>query len=509
MKNNIGLLLVAILSLGLVAGTAYGSPPGYYGSCVAMDGLANVTIGPSGQVAARFMCEHTGAIDRIVQQYQNVTAGYMGGTGGQIKWELRADDGTSSHFPSNTVLWTITDKTPKKTATGTVIQWFNVSPSVSVTAGVLYHIVYTNVDSRPNTNYVSYDGIYTQKNRSPVQPCYTDTNLMTLWNGPNWQTNLHITPEINVHYTDGYSQGTGYVDSTITKSPATEAFTVSGGDKVVSSVSAAGSGLTFILETSHGTVLASGSGSAGSYPGWQTYAFPQSITLRNGQAYNLIVSGSVSRAVQKGNPYGMYTAFPDGHYTGNSAYDLQFSFALNQTPSPANLSIVSSTDSQVALGWSQPTGFTPAGYKIYWGASSGTYTQNIDVHNVTQYTLAGLTAPLCFAVTDYDGSGNESGYSNEVSWTAPPSTCSYTISPKSQSFNSNGGAGTVSVTASGGSCSWSVSKVPSWVSIGSGNSGTGNGTVTYSVARNSSRSSRTAGLTIAGQTFVVSQSGLR
>ncbi len=488
---------------------AYAGPPGYYGSCVAMDGLANITIGPNGQVDARFMCEHTGAIDRIVQQYQNVTAGYMGGTGGQIKWELRTDDGTSSHFPSNTVLWTVTDKTPKKTATGTAIQWFNVSPSVPVTAGMLYHIVYTNIDPQPKTNYVSYDGIYTQKNNSPVQPCYTDTNLMTLWYGPNWQPNLHITPEFNVHYADGYAQGTGYIDSTVTKSPATEAFTVSGGDKVALSVSAAGSGLTFVLETSSGTVLASGTGSASSYPGWQTYVFPQSVALKNSQAYNLMISGSVSRAVQKGNPYGMYTSFPDGHYIGNSAYDLQFYFTLNQVPSPTNLSMLSSTVSQVTLGWSQPTGFTPAGYKIYWGSASGHYTQDIDVHNVTRYTLAGLSSPLYFVVTDDDGSGNESGYSNEVSWTVQPPTCSYTISPTSQSFNSNGGAGKVSVTASGSGCSWSVSKVPSWIVITSGNSGTGNGTVTYSVTRNLSRNSRTAGLTIAGQTFVVTQSGSR
>ena len=178
---------------------------------------------------------------------------------------------------------------------------------------------------------------------------------MTLWNGPSWQANLHITPSFNVHYADGYTQGTGYIDSTTVSSPATETFTVSGGDKIATSVSAAGSGLMFTLQTSGGTTVATGTGSASTYPGWQTYLFPAPITLKNGQAYNLVISGSVYRAVQKGNNYGMYTAFPDGRYTGNIAYDLQFYFTLSQAavqiPAPTGLSIVSSTTSQVTLGW--------------------------------------------------------------------------------------------------------------------------------------------------------------
>jgi hypothetical protein len=419
-------LMVSLLSLGLMAGIAHASPPGYYGSCVAMDGLANLTIGPAGAVASngayldgqidvRFMAEHTGSIDKIVQQYQNATPGYMGGTGGRIQWQLMTDDGTSNHFPSGSVLWTTTDANPTKTASGTVIQWFSVSPAVPVAAGTLYHIVYTNVDPNPTVNYVSFDGIYTAKNSSPVQPCYSDANLMTLWNGPNWQTILHITPEFNVHYSDGYAQGTGYIDSSSVSSPATETFTVSGGNKVATSVSAAGSGLSFQL-TSGGTVLASGAGSAASYPGWQTYTFPQPITLQNGQAYNLVISGSVYLAVEKGDAYGMYTSFPDGSYAGNSAYDLQFYFTLDEIPAPTNLSVLSSTSSQATLGWSPPAGFTPSGYDIYWGSSSGSYTKSVNAGNATQYTLTGLTGPLYFVATAYNSSGGQSAYSNQVSW---------------------------------------------------------------------------------------------
>ncbi len=500
--------LFLLASLLFLATAAHAGLPGYYGPAVAMDGLGNLTIGPNGQIAVRFLCTHTGGIDRIVQQYQNVTPGYMGGTGGRIKWELRTDDGTANHFPSGTVLWTVTDTSPTKAKSGTVIQWFDLSPAVPVTAGTLYHVVYTNVDPSPDTNYVSFDGIYTKKNNSPVQPAYSDTNLMTLWNGPNWIANLHTTPEFNVHYADGYAQGTGYVDSTSTSSPASETFTVSGGNVVVTGVSAAGTGLSFSL-TSGGQAIASGTGSPGAYAGWTTYTFPSSITLVNGQTYTLTLSGSVYRALQKGDPYGMYTSFPDGHWTANAAYDLEFYFttvAASSEPPPTGLQVTSASGTQVTLGWSAPSGPAPAGYKVYRGTASGTYTSNVDVKNVLQYTVQGLSPGTTsyFAVTDYDSTGTPSAYSNEVSYTLSPA-CTYSITPASQTVAASGGSGAVNVTAQGSTCSWNVSGIPSWIAVGSGGSGTGNGTVNYTVAANGASSSRTVGLTVAGRTFTVTQ----
>lgn len=85
------------------------------------------------------------------------------------------------------------------------------------------------------------------------------------------------------------------------------------------------------------------------------------------------------------------------------------------------------------------------------------------------------------------------------------STCTYSINPTNQSFNGNGGTGSVAVTATDG-CGWTaVSSVP-WVTITSGSSGTGNGTVNYTVAQNSTGSPRSGTMTIAGQTFTVNQS---
>ena len=58
-------------------------------------------------------------------------------------------------------------------------------------------------------------------------------------------------------------------------------------------------------------------------------------------------------------------------------------------------------------------------------------------------------------------------------------------------------------------CDWTATSNDAWITITSGDSGSGNGTVGYSVSANASASSRTGTLTIAGQTFTVTQDGNR
>jgi hypothetical protein len=73
---------------------------------------------------------------------------------------------------------------------------------------------------------------------------------------------------------------------------------------------------------------------------------------------------------------------------------------------------------QATLAWDPNTESDLAGYRIHHGTTSGSYTVHTDVHNVTSYTVTGLTAgqTYYFAATAYDASGNESGYSNPVSY---------------------------------------------------------------------------------------------
>lgn len=78
------------------------------------------------------------------------------------------------------------------------------------------------------------------------------------------------------------------------------------------------------------------------------------------------------------------------------------------------------------------------------------------------------------------------------------------ISPVSANFSAAGGLGSVSVTATG---AWTATSNANWITVTSGAAGTGNGTVSYTVAANPSSSSRTGSITIAGLVFSVIQAG--
>lgn len=90
--------------------------------------------------------------------------------------------------------------------------------------------------------------------------------------------------------------------------------------------------------------------------------------------------------------------------------------------------------------------------------------------------------------------------------TAPSAglNCTYTLSPASASFDNSGGSGAVTVDTAAG-CRWQAASNVSWVGITSGNPGIGSGTVQYTVPATGPNGFRTGGMTIAGQTFAVTQ----
>ncbi len=87
------------------------------------------------------------------------------------------------------------------------------------------------------------------------------------------------------------------------------------------------------------------------------------------------------------------------------------------------------------------------------------------------------------------------------------SACSYTLTYATTSFPDTAASDSVTVTASGSNCLWTAVSNASWITINSGSSGTGNGVVNYSLAANTSTTSRSGSLTIAGQTFTITQAG--
>jgi Putative binding domain, N-terminal len=89
-----------------------------------------------------------------------------------------------------------------------------------------------------------------------------------------------------------------------------------------------------------------------------------------------------------------------------------------------------------------------------------------------------------------------------ISQSAP---CTYAISPISQTVpKSSGTGGPVSVTTQVG-CPWTAVSKVSWITVTSGANGTGNGTVTFSVAANDTGGSRNGEIAIAGSIFTVAQ----
>jgi len=140
------------------------------------------------------------------------------------------------------------------------------------------------------------------------------------------------------------------------------------------------------------------------------------------------------------------------------------------------------------LIWDANTEDDLAGYKVYYGTSSGNYEQPIDVGNVTEYELKGLNEGITYyiALTAYDTSNNESEKSDEVSGVPqpPPDTQNPTIiityPTSSSTYSTSNNTITISGTASDnkgvtsitwsnnrggsgsatGTTSWTISKIP-------------------------------------------------
>ena len=119
---------------------------------------------------------------------------------------------------------------------------------------------------------------------------------------------------------------------------------------------------------------------------------------------------------------------------------------------------------------------------------------------LTAFPSPGIVYESTVSAVGPGGTGR-SARSNTFMFTAP---CTYSIAPTSQALAAGGAAGSATVTAGTG-CAWTAASNAGWISVTSGATGSGNGTVGYAAAANTTTSSRTGTLTIAGQTLTVTQ----
>jgi hypothetical protein len=175
---------------------------------------------------------------------------------------------------------------------------------------------------------------------------------------------------------------------------------------------------------------------------------------------------------------------------------------------PSNLSATPMSSSEIDLHW-QDNALNEQGYKVQATTNTnGVWTQVAVLGaGATSFAHTGLGGgTTCYyRVCSYNRKGT-SAFAGPVSATTPVDACSYSLSATSASFPASGGVAGLSVTTGAG-CAWTVVNVPAWITITSGNGGTGSGNVSFSVAPNAGTAPLSCTLMIAGQNFTVTEDG--
>jgi uncharacterized repeat protein (TIGR03803 family) len=163
-----------------------------------------------------------------------------------------------------------------------------------------------------------------------------------------------------------------------------------------------------------------------------------------------------------------------------------------------------------------PYGMVQAPDGSFYGATSQGGPDNHGV--LFQLTLGGVyqvvytntpddPGELLSAIVGQDGNiyavaGHSTTSAGLVRRISLPQQCFYTFPVSGTNINASGGSGGFTVANTNG-CAWSAASGASWVHTSS--SGSGNGTVTYTVDGNAGTSSRTGTIEVGGQSFTITQ----
>lgn len=250
-------------------------------------------------------------------------------------------------------------------------------------------------------------------------------------------------------------------------SPASQSFTASGGTSASTVTAGAGCAWT---AGSHASWITVTSGASGSGPGNVGFSVAANTSTTASRTGTLTIAGAT--------------------------------FTVTQASASCSYSISSTSQSFAASGGSGGTTVT-AGAGCTWSATS-----NASWITVTSGASGTGPGSAAFSVAANSSTTGRSGTLTiagaTFTVTQAAAACSYSATSPALSFASDGGPGSSAVTAGAG-CAWTASSNVAWITILSGATGSGSGSVAFTVAANTGTTQRSGTLTIAGTPFTVTQ----
>jgi hypothetical protein len=232
-------------------------------------------------------------------------------------------------------------------------------------------------------------------------------------------------------------------------------------------------------------------------------------------AYSTYLGGSGYTAAYGVATNGLGEAFVTGY-----GYQFPIASALPFSPNSYNGFLVAISDATAACSYSiYPGSKTIPGYlqTLTFGVNAPSGCSWTAVSNQSWATVLNGASGTGVGVVTVQAAANTTGATQSATLTVntasatltqAASSCSFSLSSSSPSLSNSGGLGQVNVTAPIG-CPWAVvNNDPSAVTVTAGSTGSGDGTVSFTVLPSVDLNSRTLSMTIAGDYYSITEGGV-
>jgi hypothetical protein len=384
--------------------------------------------------------------------------------------------------------------------------WITLASSGSVTgSGTSYYLVAANTTTAPRSGTITIAGqTFTVSQAGKVCPyaIFPSSQSIAAAGGPGrvsvttgsgcgWTATSNVTWITVTSGSSGTGNGTVYYSAAANTITAPRSGTITVAGKIFKVFQA---GWTYSISPAGASIAAAGgigsvSVTTGSGCGWTATSKVTWITVTSGSSG--MGNGTINYSV---------AANPGPLLRSGTITVAGKIFKVSQAG--CTYSISPTSQSIAAAGGTGSVSVTTGSWCI-WTAKS----------NATWITVLSGTSGLGNGMVTYSVAANPipSPRSGTITLagkilTVSQAGCACSVSPTSASIAAAGGIGSMSVTADIW-CRWTAKSNAAWITVISGSSGTGNGTVNYSVAANPSPSPRSGIIIVAGKTFIVSQAG--